>query len=100
MINPVTGWFEVTQYNDKKFMTIANLVQTMWLSRYPWPSEITYARRSEFIGYEFKNNLIEDEYGVLAKSATAGNPQANYIIKIIHQVMANLIRIFDLEKNM
>ena len=100
MINPVTGWFKVTQYNDKKFMTIANLVQTMWLSRYPWPSEITYARRSEFIGYEFKNNLIEYEYGVLAKSVTSGNPQANYIIKIIHQVMANLIRIFDLEKNM
>ena len=37
MIIPVTEWFEVTQYNDNKSMTIANLVETTWLSRYPWP---------------------------------------------------------------
>ena len=28
MIDPVTGWFEVTQYSDKKGMTITNLVET------------------------------------------------------------------------
>ena len=31
MIDPVTGWFIVTQYRDKKAMTIVNLVETMWL---------------------------------------------------------------------
>ena len=31
MIDPITGWFEITQYNNKKAMTIANLVETMWL---------------------------------------------------------------------
>ena len=31
MIDPVTGWFEITQYNDKKVMTIANLVETTWI---------------------------------------------------------------------
>ena len=31
MIDPVTRWFEITQYSDKKAMTIANLVETMWL---------------------------------------------------------------------
>ena len=44
MIDPVTGWFDVTQYGDKKAMTIANFVEPMWLPRYPWPSEITYDR--------------------------------------------------------
>ena len=39
MIYPVTGWFEVTQYSDKKVMTIANLVETTWLFRYPWTVE-------------------------------------------------------------
>ena len=29
MIDPVSGWFEVTQYRDKKAMTIKNLVETM-----------------------------------------------------------------------
>ena len=42
MIYPVTGWFEVTQYNDKRVMGIANLVETTWLYRYPRPMDITY----------------------------------------------------------
>ena len=51
MIDPVTGWFEVTQYNDKKAMTIANLVETTWLVRYTWPVENTYDRGGEFLGH-------------------------------------------------
>ena len=42
MIEPITGWFKVMQYNDKKTMMIAKLVETSWLSRYPWPCEITF----------------------------------------------------------
>ena len=37
MINPVTGCFEVTQYNDKIAISITNLVETTRLSRYPRP---------------------------------------------------------------
>ena len=58
MIDPVTGWFEVTQYRDKKSMTIANLVETTWLVRYPWPVEITYYQGGKFLGQKFKNSLI------------------------------------------
>ena len=42
MIDPVTEWFEVTQYNDKRVMESANLVEITWLSRYPIPMDITY----------------------------------------------------------
>ena len=28
LIDPVTGWFEVVQYDDKIAITIANLVET------------------------------------------------------------------------
>ena len=28
MIDPVTGWFEITQYDDKRAIYIANLVET------------------------------------------------------------------------
>ena len=42
MIDPVTGWFEVTQYNDKRVMSIDNLVEIKWLSRHPRPMDITY----------------------------------------------------------
>ena len=33
MIDPATGWFEVTQYNNKISISISNLVETIWLSR-------------------------------------------------------------------
>ena len=42
MMDPVTAWFEITQYNENKSMTIKNLVETMWLVQYPWPVEIMY----------------------------------------------------------
>ena len=58
MIDPVTGWFEVTQYRNKKVMTITNLIENMWLVLYQWALEITYDQGGEFIGHEFKNSLI------------------------------------------
>ena len=42
MIYPVTGWSQVTQYSDKRAMWIAKLVETVCLSRYPRPMDITY----------------------------------------------------------
>ena len=32
MIDPATGWFEIHQYDDKKSITIANIVEQQWLS--------------------------------------------------------------------
>ena len=58
MIDPVTGWSKVTQYNNKIAMTIENLVETMWPVRYPWPLEITYDQGGEFLIHKFKNSLI------------------------------------------
>ena len=42
MIDIVTGWFEITKYNDKIAISIAELVETTWLYRYSRPMEITY----------------------------------------------------------
>ena len=42
MIDTVTGWFEIAQYDDKKAISIVNLVETTWLYRYIRPIEITY----------------------------------------------------------
>ena len=70
MIYPVTGWFKITQYNDKRAISIANLVETKWLYIYPRLMEITYEQGSEFIGNEFIKYLIEEEYGIIAKPNT------------------------------
>ena len=42
MIDPVTWCFLITQYNKKNVINIANLVEKMWITRYPWPIEITF----------------------------------------------------------
>ena len=43
-IDPITGWFEITQYNNKKAMMIAKLVEAIWLVHYPWQVKVTYDR--------------------------------------------------------
>ena len=53
MIYPVTGWFEVVSFDDKRAINIANLVENTWMSRYPRPIEITYDQGKEIIGHEF-----------------------------------------------
>ena len=95
MIDPVTGWFEVTQYRDKKSMATANLVETIWLVRYPWPVEITYDREGEFLGREFKNILIKNEYGIKTNPYSHGKPQSNTIIERINQVLGKLVHTYN-----
>ena len=59
MTNPVTGWFEIAQYEYKRAITITNLVETTGLSIHPRPIEIMYDQGKEFIGHEFRKYLIE-----------------------------------------
>ena len=33
MMEPITGRFEIMQYEDKRAISIANLVETTWLTR-------------------------------------------------------------------
>ena len=46
MLDTVTGWFEISQYEEKGAISIADLVETTWISRYLRPIEITYEQGS------------------------------------------------------
>ena len=98
MIDPVTGWFEVIRYDYKIAITIANLGETAWLSRYPRPIEITYDQGKEFIGHKFRKYLIETEYGINTKPTTLGNTMSNAILEWIHHVLGNLVRTFKIQQ--
>jgi cleavage and polyadenylation specificity factor subunit 1 len=50
MIDPATGWFEMVNTTTKDAATIADIVETTWLTRYPIPQEIIYDRGTEFLG--------------------------------------------------
>ena len=97
MIDPATSWFEIHQYDDKRAITVANIAQEEWFSRYPWPTQVTFDRGSEFIGHEFQKML--NDYGVKKKPITTRNPQANAIVERVHQTIGNIIRTFELHDN-
>ena len=98
IVDPLTGWFEMHLFGDKKSITVANIVEQQWLSRYPWPTQITFDRGSEFIGHDFQD-MLKNDYGITRRPITVRNPQANAIVERIHQVIANIIRTFELQTN-
>ena len=103
MIDPATGWFEIKEISSKDAATVAkNLVKLTWLTRYPWPTQITFDRGTKFMA-EFAK-MVRNDYGIKAKPITTRNPQANSIIERIHQTISNMIRTFcvheaEIDKN-
>lgn len=37
MIDPVTGWFEMAQINDKTIAKVANMAKLTCITHYPYP---------------------------------------------------------------
>ena len=90
MIDPATGWFEIKTVPSKRADEISNLFEQVWLSRYPWPSQVICDRGKEFMGEV--NTLLKNEYGVTKKPITTRNPQANAMLERAHGTIHNLIR--------
>ena len=65
---------------------MANIVEQEWFARYPWPTQITFDRGSEFFGQDFQS-MIKNDYEIKDKPITVRNPQANAIVERIHQVI-------------
>ena len=97
MIDTVTGWSKITEYNNICAIKISNLVDTMGLAIYIWTKEIMYGQGSEFIGCEFIKYLIEREYGILFKSVTSVNPTYNVILEQIHAVLGNIVWSYNIK---
>ena len=92
IIYHITRWFKIIEYNDKCAISIKNLVENICLTRYTWPTEITYDQGLEFIGREFINSLLEREYIILANPTTSVNPTSNATLEWIHSVIVNHVR--------
>ena len=98
MIDPATGWFKIHEYKDKRAITIANILEQVWLAQYPWPTLITYDKGNEFMGHEF-HRMVKKDYGIRSRPITIQNPQANSIIEHVHQVVSNMVHTYELEEN-
>ena len=89
VIDPTMGWFKMKQIANKEPITIANVIETTWLTRYPWPDKIVYDRGSEFL-VEFAE-MIKEDYHINKKPITIRNPQANSILERVHQMLSNIV---------
>jgi hypothetical protein len=79
---------------DKTSERIARLVNKMWLSRYPRCHYIIYNNGSEFkLNFEY----LCETYGIRRKPTTIKNPQANAILERLHQVLGQMICLFELD---
>jgi len=92
LADPATGWLEIKEFKNKESNFIANIVEQIWLTRYPpWPLELTYDRGTEFMGELAQ--MGEQKYGIIKEGTTVRNPQANSVLEINHQAVGNICQI-------
>jgi hypothetical protein len=98
MINPATGWFEITEIDIKQANEIINRLEFTWLTQYPWPTEIIMDRGREFAA-EVCDALdaLKNEYCITCKLITTQNPQANSILERVHKVLHNMVQVLELK---
>ena len=93
MIDPATGWFDMTEINTKRADVIANKLEQTWLTKYPWPTQVVLDRGTEFMAEV--TTMLQEDYGIKRKPITTRNPQANSILERAHQTIGNILRTFQ-----
>ena len=95
MIDPATGLLEIAEIKTKSADVVANVAETTWFTRYPWPEKVICDRGREFMA-EFAT-MIKQDYNVKRKLITTRNPASNAIIERVHQTIGNMIRSFQVQ---
>jgi hypothetical protein len=116
MIDPTSSWFEVVELPtitrlmtrtvngkekvikeenfDKSSDRISQIVNKIWLCRYPRCRYLIYDNGSEF---KLHFETLCDSYGIKHKPTMIKNPQANAICERVHQVLGTMMRASELD---
>ena len=97
MIDPATGWFDMTDINTKRADVIANKLEQIWLSKYPWPTQVILDRGTEFMAKVA--TMLKEDYGITRKPITTRNSQANSMLERAHQTISNILRTFQVNNS-
>ena len=93
MIDPVTGWFKIKHYNDKKSITVANIVKKI-------PKTLPHYHRSgKWVYWSGFSWHVCKRLWHKKKIISMQNPHANAIVEHTHQMLRNLIQSFELQDN-
>jgi hypothetical protein len=116
MIDPASSWLKVVELPtitrvttkkvngkertieeeifDKSSDQISQLVNKIWLCRYPRCRYLIYDNGSEF---KLPFETLCDSYGIKRKPTTIKNQQANAICERVHQVLGTMMRTAELD---
>ena len=97
MIDPAAGWFEMQRINNKQSSTVAQQMETAWLTRYPWPEEVIHDQGSEPLG-DFADMIKEDYPTIKQQPTTTWNPQVDGILDRAHATAGDAIKTMDLDQ--
>jgi len=90
MLDPATGFFETVEIGQKTADATTNWLEIHWLTRCPWPTEMTMDKEKEFAREVSKT--LQNEHGVERKIVTSRNPQLNSMIERCHKTLHNMFR--------
>ena len=89
MQDEATTFPEIAVLQDKSMLTVAQIFDKQWLSRYPRPMQVIFDNGGEF-KQEFTDML--ESYGINKKPTTVKNPQSNSRHERMHQTIVEMIR--------
>jgi hypothetical protein len=96
VIDPATGCFEMHQIENKTAAEVADMCQKTWFTRCPLPQQTILNRGAEFMA-EFAR-MVKNDCGLKLEPVTTNrNPQANAIVKRVHQTIGNIIQSFNVQ---
>jgi hypothetical protein len=67
MMDLASSWFEIKQYDNKKSITVANIVEQESLTHYPQAYLVTLDHGRKCIGQDFCDMCINDDYRIKRK---------------------------------
>ena len=89
MVDPVTGWFELSQLKGKPDAFVCmQCFDSAWLACYPGPREVRFDNGEEFMA-EFSD--LCNNMGLKQRPSSSWNLQFYTTLKIIHQVLADYL---------
>ena len=89
MIDPATGWFDMSAIKTKIADVIANMLEHTWLTKYLRPTKVILDRGTEFMAEVI--SLLRDDDDIERKPIIARNLQTNAILEYAHQTIGNII---------
>jgi len=90
VVDSATGFFETVETGQNTADATANWLEIHWLTRCPWPAEMTMDKGREFA--REVSETLENKHGIERKIIASRIPQSNPMIERCHKTLHNMIR--------